>query len=75
MKSRFVTIRNRDNAEPTQAEIRRARDFWGDVFADAINAQIDDTSAGRAKAQEIVEFAGDIADHAVAVAEKRWGKV
>ncbi len=75
MKSRFVSIRESKANEPTQAELRRAKDFWSDVFHDSIIAQIDDTSAGHAKATDIAAFAGDVADAALAEAEKRWHKI
>ena len=61
--------------EPTAAEVRRAREFWVDVFEDSIVAQIDDDSHGRAVAAELVRFAGDVADEALKAFETRWGKV
>lgn len=74
MASRFLRqLPKRE--EPTQAEVRRAQGFWSDVLQDAIVAQIDDSSAGHAKAGEIVEFAADVADAALAAMEKRWPKL
>ena len=63
--------------EPTQAEVRRAKDFYSDVFVDAIMAQIDESSAGRGQsyAIDIVNFASDIAQKALEEMEKRWPKI
>ena len=60
---------------PSQAEVRRAKDFWTDVFEDTITAQIDDSSPGHAIAGEIVRFAGEVADEALKAMETRWGKI
>jgi hypothetical protein len=60
---------------PSQAEVRRAKDFWAEVFQDVIIAQVDDSSAGHAASADLVRFAGEIADQALAEMEKRWGKI
>ena len=61
--------------EPTQAEVRRAKDFWSDIFQDSIVAQLDESSAGHASAKDVVRFAGEIADCALEEMEKRWAKL
>ena len=74
--SRFLKDRPR-NTEPSQAEVRRAKDFYADVFIDAILAQIDEGSAGRGSsyASDIVNFASDVAQKALEEMEKRWPKI
>lgn len=69
----FKEIPKRDT--PSQAEVRRAKDFWTDVFEDSITAQIGDDSHGHASAVELVRFAGEIADAALMEMEKRWPKI
>ena len=74
MSSRFIkSIPKR--TEPSQAEVRRAKDFWTDVFESTITAQIDDASPGHAKSEDIVRFAGEIADEALKEMERRWDKI
>lgn len=72
--SRFLKDRPR-NTEPSQAEVRRAKDFYSDVFIDTILAQINEDSAGRGGAQDIVNFASDVAQKALEEMEKRWPKI
>jgi len=67
--------RSVEEDQPSRAEVRRAKDFWSDTFVDAILAQIDESSAGRSMAQDIVRFARDVADHALEEMEKRWPKL
>jgi hypothetical protein len=74
MMSRFLKDQPR-RSEPSQAEVRRAKDFYSDVFVDAIMAQIDESSAGRGGAQDIVNFASDVAQKALEEMEKRWPKI
>lgn len=73
MKRYFKPVQKR--SEPSHAEVRRAKDFWTDVFQDVIVAQVDDSAAGRSKAEDITRFAGEIADHALEEMEKRWPKI
>ncbi len=75
--SRFLKDRPR-NTEPSQAEVRRAKDFYSDVFVDAILAQIDEQSAGlgrMSRATDIVNFASEVAAKALEEMEKRWPKI
>ncbi len=75
MSSRFLKDRPR-TTEPSQAEVRRAKDFYSDVFIDVILAQVDEQSAGRASyASDIVNFASDVAQKALEEMEKRWPKI
>ncbi len=74
MSSRFLKDRPR-NTEPSQAEVRRAKDFYSDIFIDVILAQVDEQSAGRGGAQDIVNFASDVAQKALEEMEKRWPKI
>ena len=62
-------------SEPSHAEVKRAKDFWTDVFQDVLVAQVDESSAGRSKAEDITRFAGEVADHALEEMEKRWPKI
>lgn len=72
--SRFLKDLPR-RSEPSQAEVRRAKDFYSDVFVDTILAQVNEDSAGRGGAQDIVNFASDIAQKALEEMEKRWPKI
>lgn len=72
--SRFIKDLPR-RSEPSQAEVRRAKDFYADVFVDSILAQVNEDSAGRGGAKDIVEFASDIAQRALEEMEKRWPKI
>lgn len=76
MSSRFLKNLPR-SSEPSQAEVRRAKDFYADVLVDAIMAQIDEDSAGRGEsnARDIVNFASDVAQKALEEMEKRWPKI
>ena len=74
-KKQFFKPVRRDSDQPTQAETRRAKDFWTDVFQDAIQSQIDESSAGRAVAKEVVRFASEIASAALEEMEERWAKL
>jgi hypothetical protein len=69
----FKEVPKRDS--PSQAEVRRAKDFWAAIFEDVIVAQIDESSAGHGSAPDIVEFAGKVADAAMIEMEKRWAKI
>ena len=64
-------------SEPSQAEMRRAKDFYADVFVEAIIKQIEEDSAGRGAkfAGDIVDFASDVAQKALEEMEKRWPKI
>ncbi len=72
--SRFLKTRVRSD-EPSQAEVRRAKEFFSDVFVDTILAQVNEDSAGRGGAQDIVNFASDVAQKALEEMEKRWPKI
>jgi len=72
-KKFFAPVKHSD--QPTQAETRRAKDFWVEVFQDAIQSQIDESSHGRAVAKEIVRFASEIASAALEEMEERWSKL
>ena len=75
MTNRFLKDRLR-NTEPSQAEVRRAKEFFSDVFVDAILAQIDESSSGHsAAAKDIVNFASELAQYALEEMEKRWPKI
>jgi hypothetical protein len=69
----FKDVPKRDS--PSQAEVRRAKDFWAAIFEDTIVAQVDESSAGHANASEVVRFAGEVADAAMIEMEKRWAKI
>jgi hypothetical protein len=74
MPSRFFKdMPKRDS--PSQAEVRRAKDFWAAIFEDTIVAQVDESSAGHASAVDVVRFAGEVADAAMVEMEKRWAKI
>lgn len=77
IRSRFIKDEPREDPRPSQAEVRRAKDFFSDVFVDAILAQIDEQSAGRGlrNAQDIVNFASEVAARALEEMEKRWPKI
>lgn len=73
--SRFIK-EVKKSSDPSHAEVRRAKDFWTDVFQDSIVAQIDDSSSKHdAQAVDLVRFAGEVADAALAEMEKRWPKI
>lgn len=75
--SRFLKTAPPRGPEPSQAEVRRAKDFFTDVFIDAIQAQIDEQSASRGMrhAQDVVNFASELAARALDEMEKRWPKI
>lgn len=73
-RSRFIKEVQK-STDPSHAEVRRAKDFWTDVFEGSILAQIDDSLLGISKAEEVVRFAGEVADAALAEMEKRWPKI
>lgn len=60
---------------PTQAETRRAKEFYEEVLVTSIVAQLDESSASHASSVEIVRFAAELADAALTEMEKRWPKI
>ena len=67
--------RSVEEDKPSRAEVGRAKDFWSDLFVDAILAQIDESSVGRKAPEDIVRYARKIADFALEEMEERWQKL
>jgi hypothetical protein len=62
--------------KPSEAEIRRAKDLWTDVYHDSIVAQVAEAEATRKQpAGELVQYAAEVADAALDEMEKRWPKI
>jgi hypothetical protein len=72
--SRFLKNLPRRETAPSQAEVRRAQDFWTDLFLDAILAQIEGPDL-KGSSSDIVRVAGEIADEALKLKEERWSKL